>query len=576
MLTGDGDYRPFYQPDYFEVVSLSALQMQIELGALLATIAGIPGLLLDAQYTLSRLQSGETFLLPLGSGRVGADWTCHAPTAAYPRGYWERSAPTYQLSPKPLAHAWTITFDENGGFTLVSQVPRDADKFVAAAAGGAADYLEGGKGNDALYGGAGDDVYHFALGDGEDRVYDSLADGDNILSFGAGIQKEDIRVSEYGGGLKIEYGNQGDAILLDGADATDIVFRSVHFADGTALDFSELLPNGGDTPEPNDNHAPNAVNDIPGQSGATGEDFHFALPDGIFSDADGHALTYSAVLEDGSPLPAWLSFDAETLEFSGQPGSGDAGQWMLRITATDQEGASASLVFLLDIEGGNDPANVVITGTPGNDAKLNGGEDNEQISGLAGNDTVRAGDGNDTLYGGEGNDRLYGDNGNDSVQGEAGNDTLYGGNGLDWLEGGDGNDILYGGADDDLLHGNIGNDTLYGEAGNDLLDGGIGSDTLDGGAGNDVYLLRIGAGVDTISNSDGTGIDTLRFEDVASDELRQLRKSGNDFIIDYGESDSVTLKNHFSGAAYQIDRFEFSDGLALTVPEIDVIWEAML
>ncbi|MDR0702966.1 MAG: hypothetical protein LBF61_11335, partial [Azoarcus sp.] len=241
VLTGDGDYQPFYQPWYIEVVSLTALQMQIELGALLTTIAGMPGMLMEAIYTLSQLQSGETFLPPLGSGRVGADWTCHAPTAAYPRGYWERTAPTYQMSPKPEAHAWTVTFNGDGSFTLVPQLARDSSQFVAAAAGGAADYLEGGKGNDALYGGVGDDVYYFASGDGVDSVHDSLSEGDNILSFGAGIRKEDIHISEYGGGLRIDYGNQGDAILLDGADAADTVFRSVRLSDGTEFDFSDLL-----------------------------------------------------------------------------------------------------------------------------------------------------------------------------------------------------------------------------------------------------------------------------------------------------------------------------------------------
>ncbi|MDR2091790.1 MAG: hypothetical protein LBP58_00480 [Azoarcus sp.] len=241
VLTGDGDYQPFYPPWYIEVVSLTALQMQIELGALMTTIAGMPDLLMEAIYTLSQLQSGETFLPPSGSGRVGADWTCHAPTTKYPRGYWERSAPTYQMSPKPEAHAWTVTFNENGSFTLAPQLARDASQFVAAAAGGAADYLEGGQGNDALYGGVGDDVYHFNSGDGVDSVHDSLAEGNNVLSFGADIQKEDIHVSEYGGGLRIDYGNQGDAILLDGAGVADTVFRSVRLADGTEFDFSDLL-----------------------------------------------------------------------------------------------------------------------------------------------------------------------------------------------------------------------------------------------------------------------------------------------------------------------------------------------
>jgi Ca2+-binding RTX toxin-like protein len=182
----------------------------------------------------------------------------------------------------------------------------------------------------------------------------------------------------------------------------------------------------------------------------------------------------------------------------------------------------------------------------------------EVIYGLAGDDALHAGGGNDTLYGGEGNDTLYGDNGDDVLLGEEGDDRLNGGNG---------NDRLYGG---------VGNDTLYGDDGDDLLDGGTGNDALIGGSGNDTYLLRIGSGQDSISNNDTTGTDTLRFEDVASTELRQLRKSGNDLIIAYGESDSITLKDHFYSTAYQIDRFTFSDDVTLTAPEINALWESML
>jgi Ca2+-binding RTX toxin-like protein len=200
----------------------------------------------------------------------------------------------------------------------------------------------------------------------------------------------------------------------------------------------------------------------------------------------------------------------------------------------------------------------------------------ETVYGEAGNDTIRAGDGNDTLYGGEGNDSLYGENGNDTLFGEAGNDVLYGGNGADRLVGGDGNDTLNGDADDDTLLGGDGNDSLLGGAGNDTLNGGLGNDTLDGGAGDDLYLLRVGAGQDTITNNDAAGIDTVRFEEVASNQLRQLAKSGNDLVIAYGETDTLTVKNHFSSAAYQIDRFEFSDGVTLTVPELYALYPLYL
>ena len=113
---------------------------------------------------------------------------------------------------------------------------------------------------------------------------------------------------------------------------------------------------------------------------------------------------------------------------------------------------------------------IVIRGSDRSDNLL-GGDAVEQIKGLGGRDTIDSGGGNDTLDGGGGNDRL--------IAG-AGNDELIGRNGKDTLDGGDGDDILFG------------------NNGNDLLIGGIGNDTLEGGDGNDNFVLKPGAGTDTI------------------------------------------------------------------------------
>ena len=116
---------------------------------------------------------------------------------------------------------------------------------------------------------------------------------------------------------------------------------------------------------------------------------------------------------------------------------------------------------------------------------------------------------------------------------------------------------MYGGAD---------NDNLSGDAGNDLLDGGIGNDTLTGGVGNDTYVFRVGSGQDVVSNYDTAigRVDSIRFEDVTSTDLRGLRRVGIDLILDYGTTDQVTIQNHYAGAAYQLNQFTFSDGVTLT------------
>jgi len=104
----------------------------------------------------------------------------------------------------------------------------------------------------------------------------------------------------------------------------------------------------------------NGSNDAPtvdqglNPAGAT-EDapFSFAIPADAFADVDdGAVLTYTATLIDGSPLPAWLSFDGTT--FSGTPENRDVGEIWVKVTATDDKGAVATADFGLDIYNTND------------------------------------------------------------------------------------------------------------------------------------------------------------------------------------------------------------------------------
>lgn len=105
----------------------------------------------------------------------------------------------------------------------------------------------------------------------------------------------------------------------------------------------------------NVNDAPIAMATIDEQLALEDAPFAFQLPADAFSDVDaGDALTYRATLDDGSPLPAWLSFDPATLAFSGTPANGDVGSVRVAVTATDMAEASASEVFILNVANVND------------------------------------------------------------------------------------------------------------------------------------------------------------------------------------------------------------------------------
>ncbi len=300
--------------------------------------------------------------------------------------------------------------------------------------------------------------------------------------------------------------------------------------------------------------------------------FSYQMPADAFTDIDqGDVLSYSATMANGDPLPDWLQFDPVTQTFnSDMPDGSAAGIWNVRVTATDQHGASAFSDFQLDV------ADLTL-GTPEEDV----------ISGSA----LR-----DVIYG-------FGDD--DVLMGQGANDVLIGGSGMDILNGGAGDDILIaeqpmdasqlGGApllaepqnideeddsdhesdhdsdhddeehhelasdseddsDDDhesasnnLLDGGAGNDRLYGGAGNDFLIGGTGNDLIDTGAGSNVVAFNAGDGLDTVlANPQAENTLTLgggiNFEDL------QLSRSGNDLVLDIGISDQITFSGWYASA----------------------------
>ncbi|MBN8530473.1 MAG: putative Ig domain-containing protein [Alphaproteobacteria bacterium] len=316
------------------------------------------------------------------------------------------------------------------------------------------------------------------------------------------------------------------------------------------------------------NDAPSLVTPLLSQGIGQPQSLSYVVPGGTFTDADiatnADSLTYSAEIYNSGTsaweaLPAWLSFNAATREFTIAAGAGVVGSYVVRVGATDAGIGGAPLTtyanFALGVADntytlttGNDnftlpvTAGSVIVALTGNDV-VYGNTGSDTIYGGAGNEYIQSRDGNDLIYGGDIGDYIYGEGGNDTIYGEAGNDNgaLYGGLGNDLVDGGTGDDVLYGnggtpstaGDGDDTLLGDVGNDRAYGESGNDSVSGGAGNDSLwgnagadslSGGDGNDV--LEAGTESDTLSG--GAGNDQFAYFNTA-----ESTTTSTDIITDF-------------------------------------------
>lgn len=121
--------------------------------------------------------------------------------------------------------------------------------------------------------------------------------------------------------------------------------------------------------------------------------------------------------------------------------------------------------------------------------------------------------------------------------------TLDGNAGLSYvgfagdIDGTDGNDSVIG---SDMA------DTIFTGTGDDLIVGGGGADFLDGGLGFDTYVFASGDGADTVT--DVFGDTFFEFEGIDSTQLslNLTTNSGNDFRIEYSDTDSLTTANDLS------------------------------
>lgn len=341
--------------------------------------------------------------------------------------------------------------------------------------------------------------------------------------------------------------------------ATDLVGASV----ATAFDLSVL----------NVNDAPVVSTPIVDQSAKQGQAYLYTLPANTFTDPDvGDSLSYEVSLENGDPLPAWLSFDATTLTFSGTPGGGDVGNFGVKVTASDQAGAQVADSFTFSVSPGYNEINGTagwdfLIGTPGND-RIDGKANADFMAGLGGDDLYIVDSWDFVLE--------FAGGGVDTVEASVSyqlpwhveNLSLTGSGAIN----GTGNFM------NNVLIGNSAANTLTGLGGDDILIGGKGNDRLIGGTGNDLYLFGRGDGADTIVDYDRTSgnSDTLRFGADISAEQLWFSRTGNDLSVSViGSQDTVSISNWYLGTANHVERIEAGNGQVVLDSQVQNLVNAM-
>jgi Ca2+-binding RTX toxin-like protein len=109
----------------------------------------------------------------------------------------------------------------------------------------------------------------------------------------------------------------------------------------------------------NVNDAPVLVHPLSDRRATTDFTFAYRIYDAMFADVDpGDTLTFTATLENGAPLPAWLSFSPSSRTFSGVPHTADIGSFNVKVTAKDSANVAVTDSFVIAVTSSSEAAAV--------------------------------------------------------------------------------------------------------------------------------------------------------------------------------------------------------------------------
>ena len=267
------------------------------------------------------------------------------------------------------------------------------------------------------------------------------------------------------------------------------------------------------------------------------------------------------------------------------------------VTVGDLTGVSDLATLLIDAGAGADTVDASALPDLGLSVLIEGGDDNDTLTGSAGPSMINGNMGNDSLIGSAAADTIMGGGGDDVMDGGAGGDMLSGQAGDDTMTGGLGDDTLNGGAETDrivesrdadfdlgdaslvtvlpgpvvetdtlvdieeadlnggaaantidasdfsgvaTLMGGDNDDTITGAMGDSVVNGNMGNDSLTGLDADDTLM---GGGNDDILNGGG-GVDMLTGQ-AGNDTL--TGGTGND-VVNGGDNDDLLIWNNGDGS----------------------------